>query len=313
MPASKHFNIPKRNLMENKSLIEQIEQKYENLGENPETYLKGLFHSKPLCYWDYIEVETLHSLQKPRTTFKDEEIFIMYHQVTELFFKMMVHELKQLVREDLPEKTVLNKMNRLIKYTEVLINSFDVMKYGMDYDDYNLFRASLTPASGFQSAQFRIIELYCTRIQNLLTDKTNPHIGEPMKDLFEQLYWKQAGLKRGTHQKSQTLLLFEEKYQEDLIALAEKMQGVTLEEKLLRFSNPSDELIQAFRQFDFLYNFKWPNVHLETAEHYLNSKGENQAATGGSEWKKYLNPRTQQRKFFPSLWQDQEIENWEKK
>ena len=49
--------------MENKSLIEQIEQKYENLGENPETYLKGLFHSKPLCYWDYIEVETLHSLQ----------------------------------------------------------------------------------------------------------------------------------------------------------------------------------------------------------------------------------------------------------
>lgn len=296
--------------MKNQSLIEQIEQKYENLGENPETYLKGLFHSKPLCYWDYIEVETLNSLQKPRTTFKDEEIFIMYHQVTELFFKMMIHELKQLVQENLPDKTILNKVNRLIKYTEVLINSFDVMKYGMDYDDYNLFRASLTPASGFQSAQFRIIELYCTRIGNLLSDKTKSYSGESMETLFEQLYWKQAGLKKGTSQKSQTLLLFEGKYQEDLILLAKKMQGNTLEEKLLRFSSPSDELIRAFKHFDFLYNFKWPNVHLETAEHYLNSKGENQAATGGSEWKKYLNPRTQQRKFFPSLWLDSPIEEF---
>lgn len=298
--------------MDNKSLLEQIENKYENLGENPETYLKGLFHSKPLCYWDYIEVETLNSLQKPRTTFKDEEIFIMYHQVTELFFKMIIHELKQLIYEDLPEKTFINKINRLIKYTEALINSFDIMKYGMNYDDYNLFRSSLTPASGFQSAQFRIIELYCTRIENLLSDKTKAPSGESMKALFEQLYWKQAGLKKGTNEKSQTLLLFEEKYEDELISLAEKVQGITLEEKLIRFSDPSKELIQALQQFDFLYNFKWPNVHLETAEHYLNSRGENQAATGGSEWKKYLNPRTQQRKFFPSLWQEKPIEDWKK-
>lgn len=296
--------------MENKTLLEQIGNKYTALGENPETYLKGLFHSKPLCYWDYIEVETLHSLQKPRTNFKDEEIFIMYHQVTELFFKMMVHELKQLTGENPDDETLLNKMNRLIKYTEVLINSFDVMKYGMNYDDYNLFRTSLTPASGFQSAQFRVIELYCTRIGNLLTDKTISVPEKPVKDLFEQLYWKQAGMKHPTEQKSQTLLLFEEKYQDELIALAEKIQGNTLEEKLLRHPSPSDELLNAFRHFDFLYNFKWPNVHLETAEHYLNSKGENKAATGGSEWKKYLNPRTQQRRFFPSLWEETPIENW---
>lgn len=299
--------------MKNKPLLEEIENKYQKLGENPETYLKGLFHSKPLNYWDYIEVETLNSLQKPRTTFKDEEIFIMYHQVTELFFKMIIHELKQLVYEDLPEKNVINKVNRLIKYTEALINSFDIMKYGMDYDDYNLFRSSLTPASGFQSAQFRIIELYCTRIENLLSDKTTVPSGKSMKELFDQLYWKQAGLKKGTHEKSQTLLLFEEKYQDRLISLAQKVQGITLEEKLIHLSDPSKELIRALQHFDFLYNFKWPNVHLETAEHYLNSRGENQAATGGSEWKKYLNPRTQQRKFFPSLWKESPIENWQQK
>ena len=71
--------------MTSNPIIDKINEKYQNLGENPETYLKGLLHAKPINYWDYIEVDTLLSLQKPRTDFKDEEIFIMYHQVTELF------------------------------------------------------------------------------------------------------------------------------------------------------------------------------------------------------------------------------------
>ena len=72
------------------NLVNQIKEKYEKLGENPETYLKGLLQAKPINYWDYIEVDTLLSLQKPRTNFKDEEIFIMYHQVTELFLKLRI-------------------------------------------------------------------------------------------------------------------------------------------------------------------------------------------------------------------------------
>ena len=83
--------------MSNEKIINDIETKYQQLGENPETYLKGLLHAKPINYWDYVEADTLLSLQKPRTNFKDEEIFIMYHQVTELFLKMMVHEIKQLL------------------------------------------------------------------------------------------------------------------------------------------------------------------------------------------------------------------------
>lgn len=299
--------------MGHKIILEKLDRKYAEQGENPETYLKGLLYSKPLSYWDYIEVETLNSLQKPRTNFKDEEIFIMYHQVTELFFKMIIHELKQMTHEALPEKIMLDKLNRLIKYTEILTSSFDVMKYGMDYDNYNLFRSSLTPASGFQSFQFRAIELYSTRIENLLCEKNGTIAPEIDEAVFEQLYWKQAGKKPGANRKSQTLLLFEEKYQEELILLARKVQGKTLEEKLLAIPGPSEALIHAAKQFDFLYNFKWPNVHLETAAHYLDSKGENQAATGGSEWKKYLNPVFQQRRFFPSFWQNDTMENWQNK
>ena len=73
--------------MDQKIILEKLGEKYAEQGENPETYLKGLFYSKPLSYWDYIEVETLNSLQKPRTNFKDEEIFIMYHQVPNYFLK----------------------------------------------------------------------------------------------------------------------------------------------------------------------------------------------------------------------------------
>jgi len=51
-------------------------------------------------------------------------------------------------------------------------------------------------------------------------------------------------------------------------------------------------------------------VHLDTAQYFLNSKGENKTATGGSEWKKYLHPKFQQRKFFPELWSEQQIADW---
>ena len=106
------------------TVIHQIEEKYKNLGENPETYLKGLLQAKPINYWDYVEVDTLLSLQKPRTNFKDEEIFIMYHQVTELFLKLMIHEIKQIVYSDsITETFLITKMSRLNRYTTMLINS----------------------------------------------------------------------------------------------------------------------------------------------------------------------------------------------
>jgi tryptophan 2,3-dioxygenase len=51
---------------------------------------------------------------------------------------------------------------------------------------------------------------------------------------------------------------------------------------------------------------------LDTAQHYLDKKGETKAATGGSEWKKYLHPMYQQRKFFPNIWSKEEKANWAK-
>lgn len=291
----------------------KIKEKYERLGENHETYLKGLLHAKPINYWDYVEVDTLLSLQKPRTLFKDETIFIMYHQVTELLLKMMRHEIEQIVEEEkISEAFFIKKINRLNRYTKMLITSFDIMKDGMDYDDYNTFRTTLTPASGFQSAQFRFIELYCTRLENLVNNEGKKRLSDQptVEEYFEHLYWKDAGTNRKTGEKTLTLKEFEERYLESLIGHAKKVQDNTVEDRIKLLANPSPELQKKLREFDHLYNVEWPIVHLKTAEHYLNSKGENKAATGGSEWKKYLHPKYQQRKFFPTLWTESEKQNW---
>lgn len=299
--------------MEQEKIIQDINEKYKNLGENPDTYLKGLLQAKPINYWDYIEVDTLLSLQKPRTDFPDEEIFIMYHQVTELTLKLMMHEIKQIVaQETLTEAYLLNKMERVNRYTEMLINSFDIMRVGMDYDDYNTFRMTLAPASGLQSVQFRLLELHCTRVQNLVNDEGKVYLPEnpTIEDYFEHIYWKDAGTNKQTGAKTLTMRQFEAKYMDQLIGLGHRMENKTLEDRLSEMEPLSDELKEKLRKFDYLYNIAWPLVHINTAKEYLDKKGENKPATGGSQWKKYLHPAFQQRKFFPELWTNEEITNW---
>ncbi|WP_417602245.1 tryptophan 2,3-dioxygenase family protein [Owenweeksia hongkongensis] len=295
---------------------DRIDEKYRTLGENPETYKEGLFLSKPLTYWDYIQVDTLLSLQKPRTDYEDEKIFVIYHQVTELMQELVLHELRQITGPmPVTGEKLAEKVKRMIRYTRMLITSFDVMREGMDYDDYNTFRKALAPASGFQSANFRYIELRCTSLPNLVNSRGKKRL--PLRptidDFFDNLYWKDAGLNRETYEASLTYTLFMEKYGENLKKLAREMQGNTLEDKVnARLETCSQETRELLREFDKLYNIEWPLVHLRTAAHYLDAKGETKAATGGSEWKKYLHPMYQQRKFFPSLYSEEELENWGK-
>ncbi|AFU67478.1 tryptophan 2,3-dioxygenase [Psychroflexus torquis ATCC 700755] len=298
----------------NEELLKQLKNKYEALGENPETYLKGLLHSKPLNYWDYIEVDTLLSLQKPKTDFKDETVFIIYHQITELTLKLMIHEAQQIteLKDFTEEEIFMDKLKRLMRYTDMLITSFDVMKDGINYDDYSQFRLSLTPASGFQSAQFRHLELMCTPPINLVNENGRKELtSSPSSDeIFENIYWRDAGYDKNTGKSSYTLRAFEEKYLKGFKALTMNLQGHCILEQYLKFENPSDKLKIRMKDFDHHYNVRWPMVHLKTAAKYLQKKGKVKEATGGSDWKKYLHPKYQQRSFFPELWKEDDILNW---
>lgn len=296
--------------------IEKIKQKYAALGENPESYMKGLYHAKPITYWDYIQVETLLSLQRPRTDFKDEFIFIVYHQITELVLRLMVHELEQITAGEITTADELTlRIKRLNRYTGLLSNSFDIMAEGMSYEDYNQFRMSLTPASGFQCAQFRFVELMCTDLDNLINDRAKSRMPAnlDLREKFNYVYWQDAGRNHETGKKSATLGLFEQKYLDAFVERARKMENNNLNQRLKDFDLENNtELRETLRLFDRLYNIEWPVIHLKTAGSYLNKKGEKKAATGGSNWQKYLHPAYQRRVFFPTLWSAQELADWGK-
>ncbi len=294
-------------------LIQQIEEKYKALGQNPETYLKGLLHSKPLNYWDYVQVDALLNLQTPRTDFADEMIFIIYHQVTELMLKLIKHEISQIVFVDeIDTKIFAEKVDRASRYTEILTSSFGVMSRGMNYEDYNKFRLSLAPASGFQSVQFREIELYTTNIINLVKTEFKEK-ATTIENSFNYLYWLDAGLDRRTGKKSLTLLQFEEKYLAHLIETANSCKTINMNTKFTTIKTDDvnyETLKNALRKFDYLFNVKWPLTHLETAESYLIEAGVKRAATGMSDWQKYLHPSYQRRIFFPEIWSEEELKNW---
>lgn len=270
-------------------------------------------YNKPVNYWDYIEVDTLLSIQRPRTIFKDEEVFIVYHQITELYLKLVIHELRQICEEQCDIELFITRMDRIKNYVHQLIGSFSIMKTGMSYDQYNLFRRSLSPASGFQSVQYRIIELYCTDLVNLVNDHGKERLGNnhSFEALFQNLYWRDAGTNWATGEKSPTLKAFTDRYEKGLLELAMKLQQTNINQLFPGIESGNNERLRnVLREFDHLYNIQWPLVHLETAQAYLNKKGENQEGTGGSQWQRYLHPATQRRIFFPSLWSASEITKW---
>ena len=65
-------------------LVLKLEEKYKRMGQDLASYLEGRLYEDYVPYWDYIHLDTLLTLQKPKTPIPDEHIFIMYHQVTEL-------------------------------------------------------------------------------------------------------------------------------------------------------------------------------------------------------------------------------------
>lgn len=296
-------------------ILEKTEEKYKQQEQPMDAYLQGLLHAKPINYWDYIQVDTLFSLQKTRTDFPDEVTFLMYHQVTELLLKLVTHELEQAtMAEGVTGAVLLEKIKRAQRYTEVAQMSFDVMREGMDPKQYDQFRHTLTPASGFQSATFREIEFFCTDLWNLVYS----HKKEEMKgsqnidELFNWIYWQAVGIDRKTSKKSLTLQQFEEKYLVGFKKLATTYQTRNLWQQFVSLpeEEKTEELIALMKDFDQTFNVRWPLVHLRTAEHYLEHGQEVKAATGGSDWKKYLHPKFQRRMFFPELLSQEELDNW---
>ena len=131
-------------------IIKSLQHKFDEIDQDTDDHLLGLLYSKPITYWDYIHTDALLNLQLPRTNFPDENVFIMYHQLTEILFKMVLWEIEQVAHhKNLTTTFFASRLDRISRYFDMLTSSFSIMKDGMDLDQYMKFRKTLTPASGF--------------------------------------------------------------------------------------------------------------------------------------------------------------------
>lgn len=300
--------------------LKLLQEKFKADGQELSVHLEGLYHSSYLKYWDYIHLDTLLSLQKPKTDFPDEMIFITYHQITELYFKMVLHELTLLKNQGMVDRDfLLKKLNRTNWYFGQLIESFDIIAVGLDQDEFLKFRSALYPASGFQSVQYRMVEIASTDFINLVSKDSRDKFQEdytPIEEMFEEIYWRKGAIETKTGLKTLTLRLFEEKYNKALIQIAYEYKNKNLWSIFKRqpYSVQEDqEVIEAMKRFDTLVNVNWPLAHYKYAVSYLFKSTEGElAATGGTNWRKYLPPRFQKRIFFPDIYTFEEIENWGK-
>lgn len=303
--------------MSKDEILKAIEEKYEKLGVPLNTMLEGLLHSTPTTYWDYIQTDALLGLQIPRTTQKDEMVFIMYHQVNELLFKMILWEIDQisLSKDPITAEKFSKHLMRVSRYFDMLCSSFDVMGDGMDVEQYLKFRNTLAPASGFQSAQYRKIEFASTELINLIDARFRDTIdrNSSFRNAFEHLYWQAAGKNHQTGEKSILIKLFEKKYMGDFIDFMEDYNECNLSKKFQQLPEEVQKdknLIKAMRHYDYTVNVKWVLAHYDAAGKYLGGGDKDIEATGGSNWRKYMHPKYQRRIFFPYLWSEEELENW---
>ncbi|MBN8578223.1 MAG: tryptophan 2,3-dioxygenase [Cytophagales bacterium] len=295
--------------------LKKLQQKYAVMGQDLSSYLDGLLYADYLTYWDYIHLDTLLSLQNPKTKFADEKVFIVYHQITELYFNLILWELEQISeKEALTEKFFLERIDRVIRYFQLLENSFAVMVDGMEKDQFLKFRMSLLPASGFQSAQYRLIEICCTDMINLVSLASREAFQEysDLEQQVENLYWRSGATELASGKKTLTLQQFEEKYLKVFKETGLRYRSKNIR-KLYSQHFPNSEAVKdRLRQLDQLANVLWPMAHLKSAARYLKLDPNDIKATGGTNWQKYLPPRFQRIQFFPELWLPHETEEWGK-
>jgi len=294
-------------------ILKKLQQKYDAMGQDLSSYLDGLLYADYLTYWDYVHLDTLLSLQNPKTQFPDEKIFIVYHQITELYFKLVLLEIEQIANHNqLDLAFFLARIERIIRYFEQLVNSFTVMVDGMEKDQFLKFRMALLPASGFQSAQYRFIEICSTDLVNLVDYPHRNSLDDVynLQDLLDKLYWRSGATELASGKKTLTLRQFEQKYSNDFFDLATKYKDINLRKRYQNGFTQSTELKDRLRRFDLLANVFWPLAHLRSAGHYLHKTPEDIKATGGTNWQKYLPPKFRRVMFFPELWTDQEKQDW---
>ena len=246
--------------------------------------------SERLTYGSYLKVNELTSLQHPESTppHHDEMLFIIIHQVYELWFKQLLHELDATVaameRDDLLR--VSKHFRRIHTIQRLIEQQIDVLET-MTPQEFNQFRDNLNPASGFQSIQFREIEFLAgvRRVETMqhieLDDETRARLERRLAE--PSMYDRLKGLlaRRG----------FAVATSQELLESMRKIY--THESEYYDLHLLLEELIEFDERF-----LLWRGRHVRMVERMIGNK----IGTGGSAGAEYL-MKTLSYRFFPELWE----------
>ncbi len=254
-----------------------------------------------LSYGGYLQLAKILEAQQPLTSEHDEMMFIVIHQVSELWMRLFLHELAGVLacvrRDDLGPSF---KMLARISYLQTqLIGIWDVLST-MTPSDYSAFRNSLGRASGFQSVQYRLLE-FTIGNKNAELAQVHQHDAQAQERLARAL-------------RSPSL------YDEVLALLSRRGYGIPEEYLARDFSEPYRSSRQvagawlgvyhnkaqdfdlyelAERLIDVDHKFQlWRFHHLKAVERIIGYK----RGTGGTSGVSYL-AKALELKFFPELWQ----------
>lgn len=300
--------------------LTRLRDRYAREGQELGAHLDGLLQAEFSNYWDYIRLDTLLSLHTPRTACPDEVGFIVYHQVSELYFKLCLHELDQLAAAEAPDACLVrSRVERVTGYLRALTESFSVVSSGMDPEQFRRFRMALAPASGFQSVQYRMIEIAATDLANLAAPDRRPSGSTPaaspseIPGLFADLYWQHGDAPGPGAAKPLALRQFNKRYDAALRSYAETKATRNVWRVYLGLdpagrADPS--LLRALRDFDAQANLHWPLAHYKTALRHLGQGPATAVSTAGMDWRRYLPRQFQRRLFYPALWSEQERAEW---
>jgi tryptophan 2,3-dioxygenase len=136
-----------------------------------------------MSYGDYLQLESLLGAQKPLSDDPNELLFIIQHQATELWMRLMIHELRSArdhVRAD-DLQPAFKMLSRVARIMAQLNQSWDVLST-LTPAEYSAFRGALGNSSGFQSYQYRMIEFLLGNKRAVLME---PHRHRP--ELFAEL------------------------------------------------------------------------------------------------------------------------------
>jgi len=230
-----------------------------------------------LSYDSYLRIPELLALQSGQSQAHDELLFIVAHQVYELWFKVLVNELDHVRRSiDADDLHRARHYLRRVRVIEDLLVQQVATLETMAPQDFLLFRSELAPASGFQSVQFREIEV--------------------MSGLRERGYLK---LEYSPEDRARLERRLAEPSLQDAYRSLLGRRGVSVEQVYRGRDQHAElfEVLEALLDHDEGFSL-WRTRHVHMVERQIGNK----PGTGGSSGVSYLQS-TLDKRFFPELWE----------